>query len=165
VQKHEFIIDGEPLESSAEKQGEFYQVQVGQRSYQVRPLASGLFSVIIDGHKRTAAAATANGVTWVDIDSVIFELRQPSDENIAGGPGDHAEEKDKIFAPMPGKVVKLMVEPGDQVKPKQPVVIVEAMKMENPVVARAKGKVKAIHFAAGDQVDTESPIVELELEE
>jgi biotin carboxyl carrier protein len=44
-------------------------------------------------------------------------------------------------------------------------VIVEAMKMENPVNAQAKGKVKAVNFAVGQQVDTESPIIELELEE
>jgi biotin carboxyl carrier protein len=66
---------------------------------------------------------------------------------------------------MPGKIVKIMAEVGGDVREKQALVIVEAMKMENPVLARAKGKVKAIHFAVGDQVDTESPIIELELEE
>ena len=44
-------------------------------------------------------------------------------------------------------------------------VIVEAMKMENAVLARAAGKVKAVNFAAGDQVDTDTPIIELEIEE
>jgi len=44
-------------------------------------------------------------------------------------------------------------------------VIVEAMKMENQVNAKAKGKVKAVNFAVGDQVDTETPIIELEIEE
>jgi biotin carboxyl carrier protein len=66
---------------------------------------------------------------------------------------------------MPGKIVKIMVAVGDEVTEKQPMVIVEAMKMENQVNCRAKGKVKAVNFAPGDQVDTESPIIELELEE
>jgi biotin carboxyl carrier protein len=44
-------------------------------------------------------------------------------------------------------------------------VIVEAMKMENQVNAKAGGTVKAINFAPGDQVDTESPIIELDLGE
>ena len=48
---------------------------------------------------------------------------------------------------------------------KQPLVIVEAMKMENQVNAKAKGKVKKVNFAAGDQVDTEKPIIELEIAE
>ena len=75
-----------------------------------------------------------------------------------------AGEKDKILAPMPGKIVKIQVAMGDEVTEKQPMVIVEAMKMEHQVMARANGKVKAINFADGDQVDTESPIIELELE-
>ncbi len=48
---------------------------------------------------------------------------------------------------------------------KQPMVIVEAMKMENQVNSKAKGTVKAVNFAAGDQVDTETPIIELDLAE
>ena len=65
---------------------------------------------------------------------------------------------------MPGNIVKLLVAVGDTVEVKQQTVIVEAMKMENPVLARAKGIVKAVNFAEGDQVDTETPIIELELE-
>ncbi|MBI5267357.1 MAG: acetyl-CoA carboxylase biotin carboxyl carrier protein subunit [candidate division Zixibacteria bacterium] len=64
---------------------------------------------------------------------------------------------------MPGRVVKVLVSVCDEVKERQQLIIVEAMKMENPVSAPAAGKVKAIHFAQGDQVDTESPLVELEL--
>ena len=48
---------------------------------------------------------------------------------------------------------------------KQPLVIVEAMKMENSVLCRANGTVRAVNFAAGDQVDTETPIIELEIAE
>ena len=66
---------------------------------------------------------------------------------------------------MPGKIVKLLVKVGDEVKEKQQMVIVEAMKMENPVLCKANGKVKAIHFNDGDQVNTDNPIIELELDE
>ena len=102
---------------------------------------------------------------YIDIDSVLLEVREPSDEGVAGGAGDQAAVKDKVFAPMPGKIVKIMVAVGDEVTEKQQLVIVEAMKMENPVPAKANGKVKAVNFSEGDQVDTETPLIELDLDE
>ncbi|MCX6836006.1 MAG: hypothetical protein NTW07_12940 [candidate division Zixibacteria bacterium] len=163
MSKNEFLIGGKSVASEVEKNADGYLVKVGEVKFIVAPVADGLFSVSVDGHRKLAAAVTRNGSTYVDIDSVLMELREPSQDGFAGGPGDHAEQLDKIFAPMPGKVVKLMVAVGDTVEPKQQVVIVEAMKMENPVVAKAKGTVKAVNFAVGDQVSTEKPIVELEL--
>ena len=76
-----------------------------------------------------------------------------------------ADKTEAVAAPMPGKIVKIMVEVGDEVDVKHPMVIVEAMKMENQVNAKAAGTVKAVNFAAGDQVDTETPIIELDLPE
>ncbi len=111
------------------------------------------------------AAVKHKGIYYVDVDAIQFELTDAADESVNAGAGDHAGAKDKIFAPMPGKIVKIMVAVGDEVDIKQPMVIVEAMKMENQVNARAKGRVKAVNFAAGDQVDTERAIIELELAE
>ena len=164
MSRHDYTIDGREIAAQAEKTNDGYAVKVGDRDYVVRPLSEGLFSIMVDGQKKTVAAMVHNGTTYVDIDSVVLELREPSQDGFAGGAGDHGGSPDKIFAPMPGKIVKLMVKVGDTVAPKQQVVIVEAMKMENPVVAKANGTVKAVHFAVGDQVTTEKPIVELELE-
>ncbi len=77
---------------------------------------------------------------------------------------DHDLEKDKVFAPMPGKIVKIHVRVGDDVVEKQILAVVEAMKMENPVQALASGKVKSVNFSEGDQVDTEQAIIELDLD-
>jgi len=165
MSKHEFVIDGEPLEASAEKNGDLFAVSVGEQTFEIQPLSNGLFSVSVNGEKKTVAAFANRDTTYVDIDSVLLELREPSEDGFGGGAGDAGGAKDKVFAPMPGKIVKIMVEVGDTVEPKQQVVIVEAMKMENPVLAKAKGTVKAVNFAPGDQVDTDSPIVELDVEE
>ena len=165
MSKHEFLIEGESVESTVEKKGDGYVVVVGDATYEITPLARGLFSVVVDGRKMTVAAASSNGKTFVDIDSVLLELKEPSEDGFGGGAGDDSEAPDKIFAPMPGKIVKLMVEVGQTVEPKQQAVIVEAMKMENPVLVKAKGTVIAVNFKVGDQVDTDSPIIELELEE
>ncbi|MCD6249565.1 MAG: hypothetical protein J7J98_04450 [candidate division Zixibacteria bacterium] len=163
--RHEYLIDGNSIETTVEKKGEMYSVVVGEETFDIRPISSGLFAVMVDGRKKTIGAATSKGTTYVDIDSMLIELREPSEDGFGGGGGDSDAVKDKIFAPMPGKIVKLLVEVGDTVEVKQQTVIVEAMKMENPVLARAKGTVKAVNFAEGDQVDTDTPIIELELEE
>ncbi len=163
MSRHEFMIDGEPIETQVEKKGDVFSVEAGDSTFEVQRIAPGLFSVVVDGQKKTIAAASSNGTTYVDIDSVLLELKEPSEDGYGGVEGEHAGEKDKIYAPMPGKIVKLLVQVGDVVEAKQSAVIVEAMKMENPVQAQAAGTVKVINFAVGDQVDTDSPIIELKL--
>ncbi len=164
MNRTEFMFDGQPVESLYERVGERFKVVVGEKTFELQPYGDNLYLVQFNGKKLTAAVAESRGVYYIDIDSVLLEVREPSQDSIAGGAAD-VGAADKIFAPMPGKIVKIMAEVGGDVREKQALVIVEAMKMENPVLARAKGKVKAIHFAVGDQVDTESPIIELELEE
>ena len=58
-----------------------------------------------------------------------------------------------MTAPMPGRITQLMVEPGMSVQRGQPLMIIEAMKMEHTVVAPADGIVEAVWFSAGDQVE------------
>jgi biotin carboxyl carrier protein len=73
--------------------------------------------------------------------------------------------KDQVSTPMPGKVVKILVKEGDHVTLKQPLVIVESMKMENELKSPSNGVIKSIHFAAGDLVGTGQPIIRIEPEE
>jgi len=68
----------------------------------------------------------------------------------------------RILAPIPGKVVAVKVEPGDEVEPGQALVVLEAMKMENELAADQAGKVAAIHVAAGETVEGGELLVELE---
>ncbi len=165
MNKQDFIIGEEVVATTVEKNGRNYKVRAGEKEFVLQPMGLNQYALYLDGQKRVVAAVKNKDVYYIDIDSVLLEVREPSAEGFAGGAGDHAAVKDKIFAPMPGKIVKIMVQVGDKVEVKQPMVIVEAMKMENQVNAKAKGKVKAVNFTVGDQVDTERPIIELELEE
>ena len=166
MSSYEFIFDGNEISTKIEKNGESFKAIVGDKTLELQPVGQNLFSTFINGERKVIAAARdKNGTTYIDIDSVLIELKEPSVDGFGGGAGDAEGEKDKIYAPMPGKIVKLLVKVGDDVKEKQQMVIVEAMKMENPVLCKANGKVKAINFADGDQVDTDSPIIELELTE
>lgn len=66
-----------------------------------------------------------------------------------------------IVSPMPGKVFKLVAQPGEQVAEGQVVMILEAMKMENEIVAPQAGTVDAILVKEGDLVETDTVLATL----
>jgi len=63
---------------------------------------------------------------------------------------------------MPGTVIKVLVAPGDQVHARQPLVLLEAMKMETPLTAPYDAVVRSVHVAEGDRVAGGAVLVELE---
>ena len=65
---------------------------------------------------------------------------------------DHGDHGGGVSAPMPGKVIALLVAAGDTVHAGQPLAVMEAMKMEHTLAAPADGTVGALHYAVGDQV-------------
>jgi acetyl/propionyl-CoA carboxylase alpha subunit len=73
-----------------------------------------------------------------------------------------ADESSSVVAPMPGTVIKVGVAPGDEVRARDALVVLEAMKMETPLVSPYDGTVKAVHVREGDRVDRGALLVELE---
>lgn len=67
-----------------------------------------------------------------------------------------------VMAPMPGLVLDIMVAPGDAVTAGTPLLILEAMKMENVLKAEGDGEVKAITVAKGDAVEKRQLLIEIE---
>ena len=63
---------------------------------------------------------------------------------------------------MPGTVIKVLAAPGDRVEPRQTLLVLEAMKMETPIVSPYEAVVKAVHVAEGDRVGGNQLLVELE---
>ena len=59
----------------------------------------------------------------------------------------------RVVAPMPGRVVRVLVKPGDEVAPRQGLVVVEAMKMENELTSPKAGRVKDVQVAEGMSVE------------
>jgi 3-methylcrotonyl-CoA carboxylase alpha subunit len=70
-------------------------------------------------------------------------------------------EQSTLTAPMPGTVIKVLVEAGAQVAARQPLVVLEAMKMETPVLSPYDATVQAVHVAEGDRVAGGALLVEL----
>jgi acetyl/propionyl-CoA carboxylase alpha subunit len=84
----------------------------------------------------------------------------PPDPETAVEHGAH--EQSSLSAPMPGTVIRVLVGEGDRVQPRQPLVVLEAMKMETPVVSPYEAVVRAVHVSEGDRVAGGTVLVELE---
>jgi len=85
--------------------------------------------------------------------------------DVASSSADHggpAGEQSAVVAPMPGTVIRLLVGEGDTVRARQPLVVLEAMKMETPLTSPYDAKVRAVHVAEGDRVAGGAVLVELE---
>ncbi len=114
-------------------------------------------SYVVDLDRRRTGIAASVGAS-----EVVLQVEDALHKRLASAAGTRAAAKgDVIRAPIAGKVVKVVVAVGDQVAPGQPVIVLEAMKMENELAAERGGTVTAIHRAAGQAVDTGDLLVEL----
>jgi acetyl/propionyl-CoA carboxylase alpha subunit len=73
-----------------------------------------------------------------------------------------AAEQSEVTAPMPGTVLRVLVAEGDRVEARQPLVVLEAMKMETPLLSPYDASVRAVHVAEGDAVAGGALLVELD---
>lgn len=73
-----------------------------------------------------------------------------------------SSETEEVVAPMSGTVLKVNVKPGDTVKDAQTLVVIEAMKMENEILAPRDCKVKEIFVKDGQQVEIDQPLLTIE---
>jgi acetyl-CoA/propionyl-CoA carboxylase, biotin carboxylase, biotin carboxyl carrier protein len=85
----------------------------------------------------------------------------PPDPTLAAELAGAAQGETAVVAPMPGTVIRVEVEPGHAVRPRQPLVVLEAMKMEIPVHSPFGGTVTAVHVAPGERVAGGAVLVEL----
>jgi 3-methylcrotonyl-CoA carboxylase alpha subunit len=112
------------------------------------------------GERRVHAAVVVAG----ERRHVFFEGRAYPvvrvDAAHSGGEGDELARR--LTAPMPGKVIALLAEPGRRVEKGAPLLVLEAMKMEHTLKAPRAGLVKAFRFGPGDQVSEGVELVELE---
>ena len=72
------------------------------------------------------------------------------------------ESKDALVSEMPGKIVKIFVKPHQKVQKNDPLLIIEAMKMENEIHASSQAEVKAIHVTAGESVEKGTLLISFE---
>ena len=108
---------------------------------------------------RTAPAWTiaAGDVRWVFVDGVVYELTESRPQERARSRAHHGS----LAAPMPATVRRIMVKPGDAVRPGDTLIILEAMKMELPIKATAHGIVGAVNCREGELVQPGVALTEI----
>jgi biotin carboxyl carrier protein len=89
----------------------------------------------------------------------------PPDVDAAAGEHGAGTASGAVLAPMPGTVIKVAARAGEPVRARDPLVVLEAMKMETPLLAPWDGTVAAVHVAEGDRVAGGAVLVELETSE
>lgn len=87
---------------------------------------------------------------------VVSERERAADAARRSGGG---AKDTTIKSPMPGRIVKVMVSAGDEVNAGDPLLVVEAMKMENEIKAKQAGKIAEIHVVAGATVEANGKLV------
>ena len=115
----------------------------------------------LDGRRRRAAS-------WRDGEtlSLLFEgrnYRLGLQDPLAASDAEQAVAGGSLTAPMPGKVIHVLVDEGKAVGRGEPLIVLEAMKMEHTVSAPADGVVEAVHFAAGDLVEEGAELMALRI--
>ena len=111
-------------------------------------------------------AATHNGDFDVHVNGHVVPLQvRPAGSfgrQKKAGAGSGASGPQRVLAPMPGKVVRVLVKPGDEVKARQGLVVVEAMKMENELKAARDGRVRDVTAREGQSVDAGAVLLVVE---
>jgi 3-methylcrotonyl-CoA carboxylase alpha subunit len=118
----------------------------------------GIFRAVISHDNMGNAFVSVNGHIFnIHRDDLLIKEDVYTGIDSPDGGGDGL-----IFTPMPGKVVKVNIKPGDEVTKGSVLLIVEAMKMENNIVAPRDGKVEKVNVKAGKMVDGSQPLLVME---
>jgi biotin carboxyl carrier protein len=122
------------------------------------PLGDGTILIECGGRRLRAFAARAGERIAVSVGphSFMFAPQEPARRGAR-----HTLATPLLTAPMPGKVLKIMVSQGDEVAAGQPLIIIEAMKMETTLAAEGPARVKSIPVAPGQMVEAGSILMEL----
>ena len=127
-----------------------------------RPTETG-YSLLVDGRVIDAAITdgTSRGEIVVHLPSASVPVSIDAGRR-RGKTAQAAHGEQRISAPMPGRIVRVLVAPGDAVELRQPIIVVEAMKMENELRAPKAGTVKEVAVEAGASVEAGRLLVVIE---
>jgi 3-methylcrotonyl-CoA carboxylase alpha subunit len=126
-------------------------------------LGDGRIRATVDGRVLDGGFASEGRNTWVSLEPSVWRLERPDAPDVDGTlAGSEAGNGASLTAPMPGTVVKVLVEEGDEVEEGQTLLVLEAMKMEQSVASPHAGTVRALPYAEGARVPGGAVLAELE---
>lgn len=160
--RYEFSIDSERFELEL--------AEAGEGRYHVRSGGRELELVVLGVHPTLAVAVDGRVIELVPLSessagsrgtAQVVTAIEPRARGRAGESSSSASGLE-LKAPMPGRIVKVLVAPGQVVEPKTPALVMEAMKMENELLLSRGGTVRSVHVTAGATVERGTLLVVLD---
>jgi len=128
-----------------------------------------VYSLLMDGRAHVVSVAPTGTSNSIDVTmrgkTVPVDVRHPLERRMQASAGAAAASGETVKAPMPGLVVAIRVQAGDTVATGQPVAVIEAMKMQNELVAKHGGRVVDVLVKPGDSVSANQALVKLKAAE
>ena len=144
-----------------------YAIRIGGRTHTVdaRALEHGAVSLLVDGRSYDVELDESGDEVQVLVDFELLTVDVADERAVslrAGAAGFSVTGKVLVTAPMPGKVVRVLVAPGAQVTEGQGLVVVEAMKMENELKSPKAGTVVEVFAKEGSVVEANAKLLTVE---
>jgi biotin carboxyl carrier protein len=146
----------EDLEVTVEPDGQGYRVTLGGRVRRVEGIVGETMRVRIDARPVEARVTRKGDALTVEIGGSEhrFRTRDPRAPKLARRRSQEDATRGELHAPMPGLVVQVLTHEGEEIEAGSPVIVVEAMKMQNALVAPLKGRVRSIPVTPGTAVES-----------
>ncbi|UCC44477.1 MAG: biotin/lipoyl-binding protein [Candidatus Zixiibacteriota bacterium] len=168
--RYQVIVEGREFDIEVVPRSGGYDVRINNEPSRVvaHRLGDSRSVILVDSHSlEVDVRSDGNGLErtvfmrGLEIPVAIEDYnlaRMRKAAGLSGGPSVEAT----LRAPMPGLVIDVRVKPGQNVSKGDPLLVIEAMKMENIIKAKAAGIVKAVHVAAGESVEKTDLLLEFE---
>ncbi len=141
-----------------ERDGGVLRITIADRAYAVSAIHSPAneLVLVVNGTRHTAYIASKGSTHYVAVAGDVFELKKPDARRVRRPHGE-----DNLAAAMPGQVAKVLVGEGDTVQRGQPLIVLEAMKMEIKIAAPHDGRVTKVLVRQGQVVDRGQGLIEM----
>jgi biotin carboxyl carrier protein len=153
---YDIIIDGKSHRLALNQAGGGWHCRLDGEEVPVDAILArpNVISLIIDGvaYEVKRELTPTDTHIWVKSARFAAEVRDPRSLRSRRGKGAGTEGPQKLVAPMPGKIVRVLANPGDAVEAAQGLIVIEAMKMQNELKSPKKGTVSQILVKEGSTV-------------
>ena len=150
------------VEISADKSS--VNIDGAAKSLQMRRIDGNHLKINLDGIWKDAYVAEDKNHYYVNADGITFHFEKVHNDGSDYGDQSASEDVMNVKPPMPGSIVKVLVEQGQKVSEGDGLIIVEAMKMETTIYTTIDGLVTEINVSAGEQVDADKVLMVVEKE-
>lgn len=141
-------------------------INAEQKKFAFKRVSHNIYSYFFDNGYKNVFTAEDDNHFYVafDGDNYIFDKVKDEEKTFVGDNGV-SSDRIEIRPPMPGSIVKVLVEVGQKVSEGEPLILVEAMKMETSLFTTIDGIVTEVNAKAGEQVDSNQVLIVVEKEE